>query len=72
MATLLKLLQNPIFYRKLPIPILTLSGLGIITYCINSNKQLIRPYFTSFIDQIMNIHQPLINNNDNIDNKKDD
>ena len=71
MATLLQYLQNPLVYRKLPIPILTLSGIGIITYCINSNKQVLRPYFTSFIDQIMNIHQPLINTNNDLKDSND-
>ena len=59
MTTILRFLRDPLFYKRLPIPILTLSSLGIFTYCINKNKGIIQPYLNSLVNQIMNIYKPI-------------
>ena len=59
MATILRFLNNSLFYKISPIPIITLSSLGLFTYCINKNKGIIQSYLNNLLNQIMNIHKPI-------------
>ena len=43
MASILKFLMNPAFYRRLPIPIVTITSLGLLSYYINMNKDRLMP-----------------------------
>ena len=39
MTSLLNILTNPIFYKRLPIPVATITSIGLLSYYINVNKE---------------------------------
>ena len=45
MTSILRILTNTAFYRRLPIPFATITGLGLLSYYINVNRAKLIPMF---------------------------